>query len=98
MRQDFFFDTFAAAAPTNRDIGLAAVAAELHLRIEELDFDAAGAVQKGAAALYLAGFAPKGATSRRGGTAHGAGGARRASINTKRASRSGSLNATVAAN
>ena len=40
----------------SRELGLAAVAAELQLNIHELDFDAAGAVQKGAAALFLAGF------------------------------------------
>ena len=41
-----------------RAFGLAAVAAELDLRADMLEPDAAAAVQKGAAALVLAGFGP----------------------------------------
>ena len=41
------------------EIGMAAVAAELHLGIDELELDAADAVEKGAAALFLAGFGPE---------------------------------------
>ena len=41
-----------------RAFGLAAVAAELDLRPDMLEPDAAAAVQKGAAALVLAGFGP----------------------------------------
>ena len=41
-----------------REVGLAAVAAELHLGIDDLDLDAADAVERGAAALFLAGFGP----------------------------------------
>jgi hypothetical protein len=47
----------------SREVGLAAVAAELHLRIDDLDLDAADAVERGAAALFLAGFGPRLATS-----------------------------------
>lgn len=39
-----------------REVGLAAFAAELHLRASELELDAAVAVERGAAALFLAGF------------------------------------------
>ncbi len=42
-----------------REIGMAAVAAELCLRASELELDAAVAVERGAAALFLAGFGPK---------------------------------------
>ncbi len=42
-----------------REIGLAAVAAELQLRAGELELDAAVAVERGAAALFLAGFGPQ---------------------------------------
>ena len=41
------------------EVGMAAVAAELHLGIDDLELDAADAVEKGAAALFLAGFGPK---------------------------------------
>jgi hypothetical protein len=41
------------------EIGMAAVAAELHLDVDDLELDAADAVEKGAAALFLAGFGPK---------------------------------------
>jgi hypothetical protein len=44
------------------EVGLAAVAAELHLGIDDLELDAADAVEKGAAALFLAGFAAKPST------------------------------------
>jgi hypothetical protein len=43
----------------SREVGLAAVAAELHLSIDDLDLDAADAVERGAAALFLAGFGPR---------------------------------------
>ena len=56
------------------EVGMAAVAAELHLSIDELELDAADAVEKGAAALFLAGFGPKPAASlRRDRTAKGSG-------------------------
>jgi len=42
-----------------REVGLAAVAAELHLPTSDLEIDAAVAVERGAAALFLAGFGPK---------------------------------------
>ena len=45
------------------EIGMAAVAAELHLSIDELELDAANSVERGAAALFLAGFGPKPAAS-----------------------------------
>jgi len=55
------------------EIGMAAVAAELHLGIDDLELDAADAVEKGAAALFLAGFGPKRVASvARGRTAKGA--------------------------
>lgn len=41
-----------------RALGLAAVAAELDLRLDMLEPGAAAAVQKGAATLFLAGFGP----------------------------------------
>lgn len=44
-----------------RDVGLAAIAAELQLPISELELDTAEAVERGAAALYLGGFGPKAA-------------------------------------
>jgi len=42
-----------------REVGLAAVAAELQLHIDDLELDAADAVERGAAALFLGGFSPK---------------------------------------
>jgi hypothetical protein len=45
------------------EIGMAAVAAELHLGIDELELDTADSVERGAAALFLAGFGPKPAGS-----------------------------------
>ena len=55
------------------EIGMAAVAAELHVGIDDLELDAADAVEKGAAALFLAGFGPKRVASiARGRTAKGA--------------------------
>src|SRR5580658_9615624 len=44
---------------TTREVGLAAVAAELSLRIEDLELDAADAVERGAAALFLSGFSAR---------------------------------------
>jgi hypothetical protein len=41
-----------------RDIGLAAVATELKLQLDTLEPDVAEAVERGAAALLLAGFGP----------------------------------------
>jgi hypothetical protein len=41
-----------------RDIGLATVATELNLRLDTLELDVAEAVERGAAALLLAGFGP----------------------------------------
>ena len=45
------------------EVGMAAVAAALQLGIDDLELDAADAVEKGAAALFLAGFGPKPAAS-----------------------------------
>jgi hypothetical protein len=45
------------------EIGMAAVAAGLHLGIDELELDTADSVERGAAALFLAGFGPKPAGS-----------------------------------
>ncbi len=39
--------------------GLAAVAAELNLRIDTLEHEVAQAIERGAAALYLAGYGPR---------------------------------------
>ena len=47
-----------------RAFGLAAVAAELNLQIEMLEPEVAEAVARGAAALFLAGYGPKGIHSR----------------------------------
>src|SRR5271170_843289 len=56
------------------EVGMAAVAAELQLGIDDLELDAADAVEKGAAALFLAGFGPKRVASvARGRTAKGSG-------------------------
>ena len=56
------------------EIGMASVAAELHLGIDELELDAADSVERGAAALFLAGFGPKPAASLlRSRTAKGSG-------------------------
>lgn len=56
-----------------RAFGLAAVAAELHLQLDMLEPGDAAAVQKGAAALFLAGFGPnstrRGSSPRLGGRA-----------------------------
>jgi hypothetical protein len=41
-----------------RDIGLATVATELNLQLDTLEPDVAQAVERGAAALLLAGFGP----------------------------------------
>ena len=41
-----------------RDIGLATVATQLNLRLDTLEPDVAEAVERGAAALLLAGFGP----------------------------------------
>jgi hypothetical protein len=40
-------------------LGLAAVAAELNLKIDTLEPEVGQAVEKGAAALYLAGYGPR---------------------------------------
>jgi hypothetical protein len=51
-----------AAAPLsclNREAGLAAVAAELHLQVSTLEPEVAEAVERGAAALFLAGDGPR---------------------------------------
>ena len=56
------------------EVGMAAVAAELHLDLDDLELDAADDVEKGAAALFLAGFGPKRVASiARGRTAKGSG-------------------------
>ncbi len=43
----------------NREAGLAAVAAELHVQISTLEREVAEAIERGAAALFLAGFGPR---------------------------------------
>jgi hypothetical protein len=48
-----------------RDIGLAAVATELNLQLDALEPDVAEAVERGAAALLLAGFGPSPSWRRR---------------------------------
>ena len=58
MRQDF------PAKPENssrvyREIGLAAVAAELNLQVNTLDPEVAKAVERGTAALFLRGVRPR---------------------------------------
>jgi hypothetical protein len=66
MRQDLNANTSCAdleVGPrrpdgTCRELGLAAVAAELRLQIDELEYETAKAVERGAAALFLAGVAP----------------------------------------
>ncbi|MGA2793774.1 MAG: hypothetical protein ABSE69_09590 [Roseiarcus sp.] len=58
MRQDF-----PANPPDSsglcREIGLAAVAAELNLQVNTLESEVAEAVERGAAALFLAGYGPR---------------------------------------
>lgn len=46
-----------------RAFGLAAVAAELDLQVDTLEPEAAEAVGRGAAILFLAGYGPKGSRS-----------------------------------
>lgn len=50
---------FKPLSSMTREVGMAAIAAELHLGIDDLELDAADDVEKGAAALFLAGFGPK---------------------------------------
>ena len=70
------------------EVGMAAVAAELHLGIDDLELDAADAVEKGAAALFLAGFGPKPVASiARGRTAKGSGGRTGRSASVRRTGR-----------
>jgi hypothetical protein len=70
------------------EVGMAAVAAELHLRIDDLELDAADDVEKGAAALFLAGFGPKRVASiGRGRTAKGSGRKAGRSASVRRAGR-----------
>jgi hypothetical protein len=70
-----------------REVGLAAVAAELHLSIDDLELDAADAVERGAAVLFLAGFGPKVAapvSHRRKGKSRGSEMRRSASVRRSR--------------
>jgi len=53
------WDPAAPLACLNREAGLAAIAAELHLQISTLDRDLAEAIERGAAALFLAGYGPR---------------------------------------
>jgi hypothetical protein len=67
MRQTLSSVTPAPRAPQPelcRAFGLAAVAAELKLQIDMLEPEAAEAVGRGATALFLAGYGPKGIHSR----------------------------------
>ena len=67
---------------------MAAVAAELHLDLDDLDLDAADDVEKGAAALFLAGFGPKRVASiARSRTAKGSGRKAGRSASVRRAGR-----------
>ena len=67
---------------------MAAVAAELHLGIDDLELDAADAVEKGAAALFLAGFGFQRVASIAGGrTAKGSGRKAGRSADVRRARR-----------
>ncbi len=43
----------------HHEVGMAAVVAELQLDVNELEPEAAAAVERGAAALFLAGFGPR---------------------------------------
>jgi hypothetical protein len=73
---------------TCREVGLAAVAAELHLGIDDLELDAADAVERGAAALFLAGFGPGlAAPVSRGRKAKGGGRETRRSASLRRSRR-----------
>jgi len=70
------------------EVGMAAVAAELHLDLDDLELDAADDVEKGAAALFLAGFGPKRVASiARGRTAKGSGRKAGRSASVRRAGR-----------
>jgi hypothetical protein len=67
--RDALITTSGAASPMlspqlYRAFGLAAVAAELNLDIDMLEPETAEAVARGAAALFLAGYGPKGIRSR----------------------------------
>ena len=55
------------------EIGMAAVAGELHLGIDELELDAADSVERGAAALFLAGRPKPAVSLPRSRTAKGSG-------------------------
>jgi hypothetical protein len=83
---------------TCREVGLAAVAAELHLGIDDLELDAADAVERGAAALFLAGFGPGLAapvSHRRKGKGRGSEMRRSASFRRSRRPRTGKPTAPV---
>jgi hypothetical protein len=70
------------------EVGMAAVAAELHLGIDDLELDAADDVEKGAAALFLAGFGPKRVASiARGRAAKGSGRNKGRSASVRRSGR-----------
>lgn len=84
MRQDFSAHLSAVEnragggfplALIHREVGMAAVVAELHLDVNELEPEIAAAVEKGAAALFLAGFGPRpGGNCARGRTGEEGGG------------------------
>jgi hypothetical protein len=46
-------------SPLCRAVGLAAVAAELNLQMDTLEPETARAIERGAAALFLAGYGPR---------------------------------------
>jgi hypothetical protein len=83
----------------SREVGLAAVAAELQLSIDDLELDAADAVERGAAALFLAGFGPRMADPvSHGRNGKGRGSERRRSANVRRSRRLRTGKATVSGN
>ena len=62
MTRDLFHQPQSLERPSSplcRAFGLAAVAAELNLQLETLEPDTAKAIERGAAALFLAGYGPR---------------------------------------
>ncbi len=54
MRNELASDTSGSLSSLSREVGLAAVAARLHLHFDELELETAEAVKKGVAVLSLA--------------------------------------------
>ena len=76
-------------SPLCRAFGLAAVAAELNLQMDTLEPDTARAIERGAAALFLAGYGPRltGSAPSAGSMRDDKRGARGAFTNAKRSER-----------